>query len=438
MKEINISDKKEEIKKEEPLKQKTEEVKNQPVKEDKKKIKEESPATKKIENLKGIISKKKGIVILSIIILIFILGIEAFYYFGIYKYNPTLKDQDVVDVGSNYITAEEETVVFAQLLVDSPEEPRTEESPLNGLLFTKSEMEELMTKRFAAVMISNHSAARPVSGITSTDLVIESLAESGITRYIAFFWSEAPEKVGSVRSTRQYFLEWISPYDPIYIHVGCADTNDPRTDACDHLFTYNIKDISYIGSWRWNDGRRYAPHNAYSSVISSWDYAEQQGWDDFPEDFESWQFKNDADTESRGDAYRYSIKFHTQLSNGGLYDTIWEYDEVTNQYKRWVGGKPDVDQENDEQVTAKVIVVQEVSMTSAYDNKGRIIIDTIGEGDAVILMDGEEIYGSWEKTDRMDRTTYYDEDENEIKFNRGRIWIAAIPQSVGEFDIIEQ
>ena len=392
----------------------------------------------KSDNDKNKVSKKKSVLILSGVGLLLILGIAAFYYFGIYKYHPRPKDDNVITVTTNYVYSKESPQVFAQLLVNTPQEPRTEESPINGLLFTKSEMEELMTKRPVAVMISNHAAARPVSGLSSADLVIETLAESGITRNVAFFWSQAPEKVGSLRSARQYFLEWISPYDPLYIHVGCADTDDPRTDACDHLFSYNIKDISYIGSWRLNDGKRYAPHNAYSSIVSSWDYAEKQGWDGFPEEFESWKFKNDADPDQRGNAYRYKVIFHTKLNNGGLYDTIWEYDKTTNSYKRWVGGKVDIDQENNIQVTAKVVVIQEINMTPAYDDKARIIQDTIGTGDATILMDGKEINGTWKKANRTDRTTYYDSSGNEIQFNRGRIWIEAVAQSVGEFDIIEQ
>jgi hypothetical protein len=299
-------------------------------------------------------------------------------------------------------------------------------------------MEELMDRRPVAVMISNHVQARPQSGLNEADIVYEALVESGITRYLAFYWSKGPQKVGSIRSARQYYLEWLSPYDPIYIHDGCASTDDPRTNACGNIYSYNIKDIATTGSWRWNDGRRYAPHNEYNSVVSAWDYAEDRGWGNFPDDLESWEFKNDADSSERGNAYRYKIIFHNRLRNSGNYDTIWEYDSSTNSYKRWVGGRVDIDQENNSQVTAKNVVIQETDLTPSYDDKGRIILDTIGQGKAIILMDGKEVDGSWKKSNRTDRTTYYDDDGNEIEFNRGRIWISVITQSTSEFDIIEQ
>jgi hypothetical protein len=344
------------------------------------------------------------------------------------------KTLNIVD--TEYIYAKKNTTILSSVLVDIPNEPKTEESPINGQLFTTEEMNKLMKDRPVAVMISNHADARPVSGLTSADLVIETLAEWGITRNMAFFWSETPEKVGSVRSTRQYFLEWLSPYDPLYIHVGCAQTTNPRTNACDHLFSYNLKDVSYFGSWRTTD--TYAPHNAYSSVTYAREYGEERGWNGFPDNFESWKFKNDLDFTKRGDGYRYKIIFHKTLNNRGLYDTIWEYDQLTNSYKRWIGGDIDIDKENGKQITAKNIVIQKIKMVSAYDDKGRIIQDTIGEGEAIILMDGKEIYGTWKKNDRMDRTTYYDDSGNEIEFNRGKIWIAAISDTVGDFEIIDK
>ncbi|MDD3474906.1 MAG: DUF3048 domain-containing protein [Candidatus Dojkabacteria bacterium] len=385
-------------------------------------------------NTKEKVSTKRIILISLSIFFFLILVVIALIQFNIPQYflfsNNTLNTAD-----TNYISANKKTIILSPTLVDIPNKPKTEQSPINGQLFTKEEMTELMEIRPVAVMISNHVDARPVSGLSSADLVIESLVEWGITRNMAFFWSETPKEVGSVRSARQYFLEWLSPYDPLYIHVGCASTTNPRTDACDHLFSYDLKDVSYFGSWRTTDA--YAPHNAFSSVTYAREYGDDRDWSGFPKDFESWKFKDDLNISERGDAYRYEIVFHKTLNNRGLYDTIWEYNNLTNSYKRYIGGEIDIDANNGKQITAKTVVIQKIKMESAHDDKGRIIQDTIGEGEAIILMDGIEIYGTWEKTDRMDRTTYYDDRGNEIEFNRGKIWIAAISDTVGDFEIIK-
>lgn len=364
-------------------------------------------------------------------------GLFAFYYFGIFTF---VKDpSEVISFPTDYLKAETvfPSITFDNIKLTDPDEPRTEESVLNGKLFTLKEMTEMLKRRPVAVMIDNQVDARPQSGINSADIVYEALAEGGITRYMAIFWSEAPEKVGPIRSARNYFLEWLSPYDPVYIHDGCASSSNSDADACTNLYTYSIKDISTYGAWRWNDGVRISPHNEYSSVTNAWEYASTLDWDEFP-DIESWSFKSDAKAEDRGDMYKVEVEFHQRLNNSGNYNVVWTYDSQTNTYLRRIGGEIDVDQETNTQVWAKNVVVQEVETDSAYDNTAHIVTETVGSGDAVFLIDGEITEGTWEKKTRTDRTTYYDSDGKEIVFNRGRIWIEMLSTDEGSFDIIKQ
>jgi len=381
-------------------------------------------------------SKTKSLILIcSAILLLF--GIATFYYFGIYKVKPFKNPSDIINLNSEYLISQAVTKPLSTLPTVTPQEPRTEVSPINGLLFTKTEMNKLKSRRPVAVMISNHAEARPQSGLNSADIVYETLAESGITRYLAVYWSEAPAKVGPIRSARQYYLEWLSPYDPLFIYDGCANTDNPKTDACGNISTYNIKKIATIGAWRWNDKRRYAPHNEYSSITNAWEYAQKMNWDSFPT-VKAWKFKNDAIVSERGTKTKVNITFHQRLNNSGLYDTVWTYDSKTNSYLLQTGKQPSLDQENNTQVFAKNVVIQEISMMPSYDDSGRIIQDTIGQGRAVYLIDGKISEGTWKKISRLDRTVYYYNDGNEVEFNRGRIWINAISRSEGKFAIIEQ
>ena len=381
--------------------------------------------------------KKKLIIALSIVAVLLVVGIVLFYYFGIYKVQPYKKPTDLINLSNEYLLSLPVESAITVIPIPKPSEPRTEVSPINGTLFTKTEMAKLTTRRPIAVMINNHDVARPQSGLNSADVVFEALAEGGITRFMAIFWSEAPKKVGPIRSARQYYLEWLSPYDPLYIYDGCADTDNPKTDACSNIYSYNIKKIATIGAWRWNDGVRYAPHNEYSSLFTAWEYAEDRDWDSMPK-IEAWKFKKDASVEQRGTKTKVKITFHERLNNGGAYDSIWTYDSKTNTYLKMTGGKIHIDQETNTQVFAKNLILQEVVLTPSYDSKGRIILTTIDEGKATYLMDGKVTSGTWKKTSRTDRTTYYDSENNEVQFNRGRVWISIIPRSEGKFAIIEQ
>ena len=378
----------------------------------------------------------KSMIAFIIVAVISVIGIGVFYYFGIYKITQS---RNSLAFKGNYVESySSSTNVFKTTLplLSAPHEPRSEESPLNGLLFTNAEITEMKKRRPIAVMINNHIEARPQSALNSADIVYETNAESGITRFLAFYWSDTtPAKVGSIRSLRQYYLEWLSEYDPILIHDGCAQTNNPLTNACGNVYSYGIKDIATYGAWRYNDGRRFAPHNEYSSLTKAWEYAEKLGWNNFPE-IESWKFKKDEPNTSS--ASKVLIKFSTEVpANGNTYYATWVYDSTRNVYLRYTGDIAHIDQETNEQVYTKNLIIQRVKMMSAGDDKGRVIITTIGSGDAVFFIDGNVTYGTWSKTSRTARTHYYDSNGDEIKLNRGRVWVSAVPTDVGEYTILQ-
>ncbi len=406
-------------------------------------VKKEDTAPTTSETLNTTLPLKKKfnfkVLIFPIVALLTLVGIAAFYYFEIYKIAPVPVEK-VFSFNQDYVSSNSNTSLFSKALslLSAPEEPKTEASPINGLLFTQTEMTKLKVNRPVVVMIDNHVDARPQSGKNSADIVVETVAESGITRLMAVFWSTAPEKVGPIRSMRQYFLEWASEYDPLIIHDGCASSDDPRINACGNLYSYNMKDLATTGAWRWNDGRRVSPHNEYSSVTYAWTYATTASLNGFPTSLESWKFKADANTSDRGDKTKAKITFSVEINNGGDYDVVWTYDKASNTYLRQIGGQADVDQETNSQVYAKNIIVQEVSAIQSGDEKAHLIVTTIGSGKATYLMDGKITYGTWKKDSRTDRTTYYDSAGNEMIFNRGRIWVESVSKTDSKFDIIEQ
>ncbi|KKR05715.1 MAG: hypothetical protein UT34_C0002G0222 [candidate division WS6 bacterium GW2011_GWF2_39_15] len=390
--------------------------------------------------------KKKGElkpwqkITLSILVGTILLGALAVsMYF--YIFTKPISPSEIITINRDYLEQDlqiinwSDKVKFITTALTTPDLPRTEQSPLNGLLFTKTEIEKLEKNRPIAIMINNHYHARPQSALNSADIVYESLAESGITRYMGIFWSQGTSKVGPVRSARQYFLEWLSPYDPLYIHDGCASSSDPRTNACGNIYSYGIKDLRTHGYWRVTD--RVAPHNEYNSTVTAWDYASKNGWGGFPE-IDTLQFKRDAEPNARGSRTKVKVRFRQDLPNNGLYDSEWSYDVKSNSYLHKIGGQADLDLETGKQVSAKVVVIQEVIMQSSGDAYGRIIITTIGEGKAVVLQDGKVTIGKWKKTSRTERERYYDSTGKELLLNRGRLWITAVPKDQGKFDIIEQ
>ncbi|MCX6724541.1 MAG: DUF3048 domain-containing protein [Candidatus Shapirobacteria bacterium] len=65
-----------------------------------------------------------------------------------------------------------------------PNAPKTEKCPLNGGMFSKAERQIWEKRRPLTVMIENHTEARPQSGLSKADVVYETVAEGGITRFL--------------------------------------------------------------------------------------------------------------------------------------------------------------------------------------------------------------------------------------------------------------
>jgi hypothetical protein len=109
---------------------------------------------------------------------------------------------------------------------------------------------------------------------------------------------------------------------------------------------------------------------------------------------------------------------------------------MTNSYKRWIGGVKSTDLETGKQLYTKTLIIQRVTMIPTYDYKGHVIITTIGDGKAIIMRDGHIIPATWRKKSRTDRTMFYDEQGNILPFNRGLIWIEAVPNEQGRVSFI--
>lgn len=361
------------------------------------------------------LTKKQKILYLSLagltIILLIIGGIFIFKALGLGKW-----DKDTT--GEKSQVSEEAT---------PKEEPKDHESPLSGRLITKSEYEKIMQRRPMGVILENHVDARPQSGLNEADIVWEALAEGGISRFMAVYLENEPDKVGPVRSLRKYFLDWVSELrDGLIMHIGYAHTDNPDTNALGYVYTYDVKALGlFLSHPFWRVTTRLAPHNAYSSVKDLWVKAADKGWTGVI-DLDRWQFKDPA-KDNFGEVKE--ISFNWQGWGATDYSVKWTFDPIKNRYLREHNGVPHIEAQTDEQITAKNVVIQlhNWHYTVDTDGKSRLVYDLLGEGEAYVFIDGKVIEGKWKKADRVSRTKYYDENGKEIEFNRGRTWISVLP-----------
>ena len=312
------------------------------------------------------------------------------------------------------------------LIVGKKDEKKIQ-NPLNGVLYTEAESKPFIDQRPLAVMVNNHVDARPQSGLINADLVYEVVAEGGITRFLAFFLSKTPEKIGPVRSTREYYLVLVKELgDAMLMHIGWSP------QALLAIETWPVRSLGRGGGQFWRDTSLNVAteHTAYSNGVELRKVGDALGWLG-KRDFDAWQFKDDKkDYDNAPEVNDISIDFW----NKGDYSAIWKYDQKTNGYLRFMGydsssvPMPHNDRENGKQIWAKNVIVQFVAENGmAGDEKGRLVYDLVGSGDGLVFIDGKVMKATWSKDGRDNRTKFYDSGGEEFKLNRGMVWISIVP-----------
>ncbi|NQV11822.1 DUF3048 domain-containing protein [Candidatus Uhrbacteria bacterium] len=287
-----------------------------------------------------------------------------------------------------------------------------ERHPLSGARIDGDEKFKLF-----AVMVENSQDAWPLSGIEDAYLVYEAPVEGNITRFMALYSDDQEvDEVGPVRSARPYYVDFALGWDALYTHVGGSPE---ALDLIKERGAWDFNEFFNGGSF-WRSRSRSAPHNVYtemSRLVKGWDSVVGE----VPE-YESRLFKDDEpEVEDRPESYDVEVEF-----NGYGYDVTWVYEPETNEYVRYQAGRK-YKLRSGAGIAVKNVAIMKTA-TSVIDDVGRQKITTVGGGDAVILMDGQTIEGTWETKSRSDIMRFYDGDGEEIIWNVGKSWIEVVDE----------
>ncbi len=162
--------------------------------------------------------------------------------------------------GGNVAKVEEEPVkLIEEITVE--EEPK-EVVPLFPFTYplTGIGTMEQLDRRVIGVTINNHPAARPQSGIGDADIVYEVLSEGEITRLVALFHSQLPERVGPVRSSRPYHIDLVNGYNGLLVTHGWSPEAERLLNGGSADF---LNGLFYDGTLFQRSTDRKAPHNSY-------------------------------------------------------------------------------------------------------------------------------------------------------------------------------
>lgn len=316
--------------------------------------------------------------------------------------------EEVVEVEETIIEEEiEEEEVIEEVVIEKEGIP----SPLSGIYGS----EEKINRRPVAIMFDNHPRARWQAGLKDAEIIYEFSVEAPYTRYMGIFLMNDPESIGSIRSSRPYFVTKVLEYDAVYARVGGSE------QAKADIRSLKLADIDGLSSSNkvfWRKGHKKMPHNLYSSMEVLRKTQKDKGYKELGE-YTAFKFKEDEEDINGEMANTVTINYNKDNT------TLYNYDLDKKVYTRTKDGKLHIDEIDETQIIAKNIIVQEAK-TRVIDNEGRIEIDLIGEGKGKYVTNGRAIDIKWIKQSREGKTLYYDLDDNEIIFNPGVTWIQVV------------
>ncbi|MBN1641897.1 MAG: DUF3048 domain-containing protein [Anaerolineae bacterium] len=283
--------------------------------------------------------------------------------------------------------------------------------------------------------------ARPQSGLSLADVVVEHEAEARLTRFTAIFWgNDVTSELGPVRSVRLVDGELMSIFKSTLVTSGGHPTVKIRATEGKAWAAGYLRIICpeepFLGAGNTmrrvpKPGRRYEL-TLYTDTASLWGLSAQRGINQGPDFAGMWAF---ADAAPPGGASATHLKIVYKPSWSV---TEYRYDPGTATYKRSDLGAPTIDALTGRQIAPSNVVLlyaNHVNSDIAADTHDpnniyySIIIQLWGQGSGKLLRDGQVYDLRWVREDAQgagDRLLFLDTSGNPLPLRPGATWIQLV------------
>ncbi|MCL2215707.1 MAG: DUF3048 domain-containing protein [Defluviitaleaceae bacterium] len=310
------------------------------------------------------------------------------------------------------------------------EEPEEEPEPYDpgprGILTGLPIYEEYINRRPVAVVVNNSRAAWPQSGLPAADVIYEILTEGDVTRLIAIFQTEIPDRIGPVRSARDFFVDMSNNHDAIFVHhggtnSGYARVRDPVVTNLDGMAletTVFWRDRSFP-AWTGLSGQRAMEHSSYTGWSRIATHMEAQNMRMYMNDAENFGFtfgEIPEEIESIGIADNISVPFSAAYGRRFIFEPEYGHYLVENR------NGPHRDAETQEQLVAHNILIQ-FARRHGRDAGGFSTGTIVGEGRGYLITGGQRFEVRWEKTSQTAPTRWYFACDTPLVLPPGKTWI---------------
>lgn len=272
-----------------------------------------------------------------------------------------------------------------------------------------------------AVMVDNHKQAWPQAGLNEAYVVYEIIVEGGETRLMPIFKGKDLDKIGPVRSSRHYFLDYALEHDAIYVHFGWS----PQAEADISKFKINnINGITESSDNFWRVKDKKAPHNAVTNTEKIIQMSKNKGVRITSSTKNILNYKKEEVNLEEGKQAT-SVK----IPYSKAHEVEYKYNLETKRYERYARDDKQIDWDTKEIISTKNIIITFAENYTLQDgeNKGRQGLKNIGNMKGYYITNGKAIEIICSKNSRTEKTVYKDLQGNEININDGNTFIQICP-----------
>lgn len=291
-----------------------------------------------------------------------------------------------------------------------------------------------LNRKPVIVKVNNEEAVRPQTGLSAADVVIEHIMEGGSTRFDALYLSNAPAKVGAVRSCRLVDIELTTVFKSALVCSGTSPGVKPIIRAAANLFDKGggLRDgvaiISDFGPYEcptcamFRTTDKPMPHNLYANLPNTWKELDDRKRNT-PSAFNAFWF--DAKTPAGG-APAANIALNYRIDKAA-----WAWDAASGTWLRSTNGAAHVDAGTGKQLGAvNVLVLQapHINTDIEEDSLGSksVQIQLWNSGKARLFRDGQLFEGSWRRDTDLTTITLLDASGKPLLLKPGNTWVEII------------
>lgn len=297
-------------------------------------------------------------------------------------------------------------------------------NPISGLECTK----EIYENRPVAVMLNNIKQAMPQVGISHADIIYEVLEEGGITRLMGVFkdYKDIAE-LGSIRSSRDYYIDLSDAHDAIYVHCGGstyakAMLKERKTEDIDGLYVNNFYRSKSRAKTMAYEHTLMISGEGLTNAIAD------KGYRTTSDKAQPLKFSADY-KKGETDAVNIKVPFSLALSQNPYALSTFAFDKDKNAYLKGQYGTTHIDGETGEQLCFDNVITleckQNVIPGDAYHC---LAVNFTGEGKGLYAADGKIREITWKKASRTEKYTLYESDGvTELVLKPGKTYIGIVP-----------